>query len=309
MAQNVICPKLLSLHVKSLQRTFSLKRYQRLHGAAFDQSNEKTHDFGFEKVTQQEKAGKVYNVFENVADKYDVMNDAMSLGVHRLWKDFFIQRLKPSAETKLLDVAGGTGDIAYRFLNYLKVKRQLEGRKRYDQSDEHVEADDSRGSKVTVCEINEAMIKQGRQRSEQLGYTTKDIAWVQGDAQNLPFDNNTFDAYSIAFGIRNVVNIDKCLSEAYRVLRRGGRFLCLEFSHVETPPVRWLYDNYSFQVIPVLGQLIAGDWASYQYLVESIRKFPKQEEFRILIEKAGFKLVQYENLSCGIVSIHSGFKL
>nr|KAF6403216.1 coenzyme Q5, methyltransferase [Molossus molossus] len=203
----------------------------------------KTH-FGFETVSEEEKGGKVYQVFESVAKNYDVMNDMMSLGIHRIWKDLLLWKMHPFPGTQLLDVAGGTG-----------------------------------------------------------------LAWILGDAEELPFDDDKFDVYTIAFGIRNVTHIDQALQEAHRVLKPGGRFLCLEFSQVNNPLVSRLYDLYSFQVIPVLGEVIAGDWKSYQYLVESIRQFPSQEEFKEMIEDAGFQKVTYENLTSGIVAIHSGFKL
>ncbi|CAO2629206.1 2-methoxy-6-polyprenyl-1,4-benzoquinol methylase, mitochondrial [Lemmus lemmus] len=240
-----------------------------------------TH-FGFETVSEEEKGGKVYQVFESVAKKYDVMNDMMSLGIHRAWKDLLIRKMHPLPGTQLLDVAGGTGDIAFRFLRY--------------------------GSLVTVCDINREMLKVGKQKAVDQGHTAG-LAWVLGDAEELPFDDDKFDVYTIAFGIRNVTHIDRALQEAHRVLKPGGRFLCLEFSQVNDPLISRLYDLYSFQVIPVIGEVIAGDWKSYQYLVESIRKFPNQEEFKEMIEDAGFQKVTYESLTAGIVAIHSGFKL
>lgn len=252
-------------------------------------SDNSTH-FGFDKVSPDEKGRKVYEVFHKVADSYDLMNDAMSVGIHRLWKDIFVDRLGPTPGTELLDVAGGTGDIAFRFLNYVV-------------DDKH------NSSKVTVCDINEDMLRVGRERSKIFGVPETKIDWVQGNAETLPFPDNTFSAYTIAFGIRNVTHIDKALDEAYRVLKPGGRFLCLEFSRVNNEVIRKLYDLYSFQVIPVLGQVLAGDWKSYQYLVESIRQFPTQEQFKDMIQNAGFWNVHYENLTFGVVAIHSGFKL
>jgi len=249
-----------------------------------------TH-FGFEKVKEEEKSQKVHKVFEDVATTYDKMNDAMSLGIHRIWKDIFMCRLSPTKGTRLLDVAGGTGDIAFRFLNYVITSQH--------QTDCH----------VTVCDINGAMLNVGKSRCENLGYDPNFISWKEGDAENLPFKDETFNAYTIAFGIRNCTHIDKVVQEAYRVLKPGGRFLCLEFSQMENSTAQWLYDQYSFQVIPVLGQLIAGQWRPYQYLVESIRQFPNQETFKSMIEAAGFRQVTYENLSLGITAIHSGFKL
>ncbi|PSN38104.1 2-methoxy-6-polyprenyl-1, partial [Blattella germanica] len=254
-----------------------------------EDTSRETH-FGFETVKEDEKAEKVYSVFENVANKYDVMNDTMSFGVHRVWKDIFVQRLGPTSDTKLLDVAGGTGDIAFRFLKYL----QLEG---------------TTTGKVTVCDINDAMLEVGRARANKLGFPDSNIDWLQGDAEQLPVEDSAYTAYTIAFGIRNVTHIDRALKEAYRVLKPGGRFMCLEFSHLNNNVLQWMYDQYSFQVIPVMGQLIAGQWKPYQYLVESIRQFPNQEDFKSMIEDAGFSHVEYENLTFGVVAIHSAFKL
>lgn len=258
--------------------------------------NEKTTHFGYKTVKESEKVKEVYSVFEKVANSYDQMNDAMSLGIHRVWKDIFIQRLGPTHGSRLLDSAGGTGDITFRYLNYLKNTKNHQSLK----------------SSVTVSDINKNMLEVGKVRAEKLGWTSLDnvsIDWKQCDAEQLPFEDDSYTAYTIAFGIRNVTHIDKVLSEAYRVLTPGGRFMCLEFSHVDNNVLKWFYDQYSFQIIPVLGTLIAGEWKAYQYLVESIRKFPKQEEFKEMIEEAGFRNVTYENLSCGIVAIHSGFKL
>ncbi|KAM8814608.1 2-methoxy-6-polyprenyl-1,4-benzoquinol methylase, mitochondrial [Rhynchonycteris naso] len=276
-----------------------------------------TH-FGFETVSEEEKGGKVYQVFESVAKKYDVMNDTMTLGIHRFWKDFLLWKMHPFPGTQLVDVAGGTGDIAFRFLNYVqtqhrrKQKRQL--RAQQNLSWEEIaqkyqnEEDSLHSSHVVVCDINKEMLKIGKQKAYAQGYKTG-LAWVLGDAEELPFDDDKFDVYTIAFGIRNVTHMDRALQEAYRVLKPGGQFLCLEFSQVNNPLVSRLYDLYSFQVIPVLGEVIAGDWKAYQYLVESIRRFPSQEEFKEMIEDAGFQKVTYENLTSGIVAIHSGFKL
>ncbi|XP_074040651.1 ubiquinone biosynthesis protein COQ3, mitochondrial isoform X2 [Leptinotarsa decemlineata] len=232
----------------------------------------------------------VHKVFENVAMDYDVMNDAMSLGIHRIWKDYFMCKLHPTNNTKLLDVAGGTGDIAFRFLNSVK-NNQLK--------DCH----------VTVCDINANMLEVGKIRSVNLKHSPNNITWKEGNAEMLPFHDKAFNAYTIAFGIRNCTHIDKVLEEAYRVLQPGGRFMCLEFSHLENSTAQWIYDQYSFQMIPVLGQVIAGQWKPYQYLVESIRQFPHQDDFKLMIEEAGFRQVTYENLTLGVVAIHSGFKL
>ncbi|XP_070255307.1 2-methoxy-6-polyprenyl-1,4-benzoquinol methylase, mitochondrial isoform X2 [Myotis yumanensis] len=221
-------------------------------------------------------------------------------------------------ETVSEEEKGGKGDIAFRFLNYIqaqhrrKQKRQL--RTQQNLSWEEIaqkyqnEEDSLNGSHVVVCDINKEMLKIGRKKACAQGYKTG-LAWVLGDAEELPFDDDKFDVYTIAFGIRNVTHIDRALQEAHRVLKPGGRFLCLEFSQVTNPLVSRLYDLYSFQVIPVMGEVIAKDWKSYQYLVESIRQFPAQEEFKEMIEDAGFQKVTYESLTSGIVAIHSGFKL
>lgn len=227
-------------------------------------------------------------MFDTVADSYDLMNDVMSFGVHRVWKDIFMHRLGPTENTKLLDVAGGTGDIAFRFLNYVEAKKDCH---------------------VTVCDINGHMLDVGKRRGQALNVTPDMIDWVEGDAENLPFKDDSFNAYTIAFGIRNCTHIEKVLQEAYRVLQPGGRFLCLEFSQLPNSTAQWFYDQYSFQLIPVFGQIFAGEWKSYQYLVESIRRFPNQDNFKTMIEEAGFRNVLYENLTLGVVAIHSGFKL
>ncbi|XP_027720093.1 2-methoxy-6-polyprenyl-1,4-benzoquinol methylase, mitochondrial [Vombatus ursinus] len=276
-----------------------------------------TH-FGFETVSEEEKGDKVYQVFESVAKKYDVMNDSMSLGIHRIWKDLLLRKMHPFSGTKLLDVAGGTGDIAFRFLNYIKAQNQRQ-QQRELKSHQNLSWEEiakwyqnSRSplgeSHVVVCDINKEMLNVGKKKAQTLGHK-RGLAWVVGDAEELPFDDDKFDVYTIAFGIRNVTHIDRALQEAYRVLKPGGRFLCLEFSQVSNPIISRLYDLYSFQVIPVMGEVIAGDWKSYQYLVESIRRFPPQEEFKEMIEDAGFQKVTYESLTSGIVAIHSGFKL
>jgi len=254
-------------------------------------SNEKQTHFGFKNLGETDKKDAVLKVFHNVADSYDLMNDAMSLGIHRLWKDHFMKTLDPGSSTKLLDVAGGTGDISFRFLDYVGKPALVEG-----------------GAGVTVFDINKSMLSVGEERAKKLGHTTG-ITWVEGDAQSLPFEDNLFDCYTIAFGIRNVVRIDLALKEAFRVLKPGGRFMCLEFSKVEPAELEALYDLYSFQVIPPMGKLLAGDWDSYQYLVESIRKFPDQKKFAGMIKDAGFRFVTFENLNFGVSAIHSGFKL
>ena len=255
-------------------------------------SKSKQTHFGFQTVDELQKKDKVLSVFHNVADTYDLMNDVMSAGVHRVWKDYFVNKLDASPGNKCLDVAGGTGDIAFRILDHIAKKNS--------NSDEF---------KVIVCDINGSMLKVGEDRAINQGYNNDSLEWIEGDAQKLPFPDNSFDSYTIAFGIRNVVKVDQALSEAHRVLKPGGRFLCLEFSKVNAPVIDELYDFYSFQVIPPLGKVIAGDWESYQYLVESIRQFPDQDTFAEMIEAAGFNFVKYENLTFGVAAIHSGFKL
>ncbi|XP_058117449.1 2-methoxy-6-polyprenyl-1,4-benzoquinol methylase, mitochondrial [Anopheles ziemanni] len=272
---------------------FSTKTVGDVHDSPTNESE--TH-FGFETVKESEKWKKVHKVFEEVAASYDLMNDAMSMGVHRVWKDIFMERLGPVGNgIRLLDMAGGTGDISFRYMKYLQS----------------LPSKDRASSHVTVCDINQNMLDVGQKRWEKLNLQTAgdSIDWVCADAEKLPFDDNTYTVYTIAFGIRNCTHIDQVLKEAYRVLKPGGRFMCLEFSHVNNEYLKWLYDQYSFQVIPPMGQILANQWQPYQYLVESIRKFPLQRDFKIMIENAGFKCVHYENLSFGVVAIHSGFKL
>ena len=240
-----------------------------------------TTHFGFRDVAEDEKAGLVHGVFSSVASKYDVMN----VGVHRLWKDAMMDWLAPRPGMRLLDVAGGTGDIAFRFLKRVK----------------------GRGDAV-VCDMTESMLVEGRKRAEAGDFADR-LDWVCGDAMALPFPDRSFDAYTIAFGIRNVTRIEDALAEAYRVLRPGGRFLCLEFSQIPNEGLQKLYDLYSFSVIPRMGQAIAGDRDSYQYLVESIRKFPEQEVFADMIRDAGFGRTAYRNLSLGIAALHSGWRI
>lgn len=244
----------------------------------------KTTHFGFKDVEESAKAGMVHGVFTNVASKYDVMNDAMSLGIHRIWKDAMMDWLAPRNHQRLLDVAGGTGDIAFRFL------------------------DRAPQAQVTVLDMTESMLIEGRKRAEATTLADH-LDWVVGDAMALPFPDNSFDVYTISFGIRNVTRVQDAINEAYRVLRPGGRFMVLEFSAIPHPGLQWAYDRYSFNIIPPLGQMIANDRDSYQYLVESIRKFPKQDEFASMIRAGGFEQVSYRNLSLGIAALHSGWKI
>lgn len=248
-----------------------------------DDANTTTH-FGFKTVDEGDKAGMVHGVFSNVASKYDVMNDAMSLGIHRVWKDAMMDWLAPRSGQRLLDVAGGTGDIAFRFL------------KRAPNSD------------VVVLDMTEDMLRAGRSRAEA-ARLANNLSWVTGDAMALPFKDNSFDAYTISFGIRNVTRIPDALGEAHRVLKPGGRLMVLEFSQIPNAGMQKLYDLYSFNVIPKMGQAIAGDADSYQYLVESIRKFPNQEAFSAMIRHAGFENVKFRNLTMGVAALHSGWKI
>ena len=242
-------------------------------------------NFGFKKVSKEEKPKLVNKVFDSVAFRYDLMNDLMSAGLHSLWKDSFIDWLAPRKNTHLLDVAGGTGDIAFRFSK--KTKNQ---------------------AKVTILDRNENMLNEGKRRLN-VGQIAPDLEWVCGDAMNLPFKNEIFDYYTISFGIRNVLDLKKCLSEALRVLKPGGRIMILEFSKVENETLNKIYDAFSFNVVPRLGKLIANDAESYQYLIESIRKFPSQEKLASLVSEAGFRLVKYRNLTQGVVAMHSGWKV
>lgn len=245
---------------------------------------EQTTHFGFETVPEAEKAKKVQGVFTSVASKYDIMNDVMSLGVHRIWKEAMMDWLAPRPSQKLLDVAGGTGDISFKFL-----KRAGSGH-------------------ATVLDITENMLIEGRKRAEA-NQVLDSLNWVVGDAMALPFADNSFDVYTISFGIRNVTCPQEALNEAFRVLRPGGRLMVLEFSQIPVPLAQKAYDFYSFNVIPRMGKLIANDRDSYQYLIESIRKFPNQETFLSMVRQAGFENANYRNLSLGIAALHSGWKI
>ncbi len=247
-------------------------------------SEDKTTHFGSQTIPEDEKAGRVQGVFNSVASKYDVMNDVMSVGIHRIWKDAMMDWLAPRPGQQLLDVAGGTGDISFRFL-----KRAGSGH-------------------ATVLDLTEPMLVEGRKRADA-AQMVDSLDWVVGDAMALPFADNSFDVYTISFGIRNVTRPQDALKEAFRVLRPGGRLMVLEFSQLPNEGLQKLYDLYSFNVIPRMGQLIANDRDSYQYLVESIRNFPDQETFLDMVRKAGFENARYRNLSMGIAALHSGWKI
>ncbi|WP_420142364.1 class I SAM-dependent methyltransferase [Sphingomonas sp.] len=240
-----------------------------------------TVSFGYSEVSPTEKTAKVGEVFARVARRYDIMNDAMSAGMHRLWKDRFVARVKPRAGERILDMAGGTGDIAFRM--------------------------HARGADVTVSDINPAMLDVGRARAAKKGIEGLD--WSVQNAETLSFGDGAFDAYTIAFGIRNVTHIDKALAEAHRVLKRGGRFFCLEFSTTQWPGFAEVYDFYSHRIVPRLGKAIADDEDSYRYLIESIRRFPPMPEFEQMIGEAGFVQTKVEPLLGGLVAIHSGWKI
>ena len=240
-----------------------------------------------------DKRGFVGQVFSSVADHYDLMNDLMSGGLHRLWKRSLIDSLRPSPGLNYLDLAGGTGDIAFL------IQRAIE------RSSKKIE---DHSPTITVCDINSDMLAVGEERAVDRGLLNK-ISWIEGDAENLPFDDACFDTCTIAFGIRNVNNMEKALSEIYRVLKPGGHFLCLEFSRLATGFLGRAYDIYSTKIIPALGSAIAGDQESYEYLVESIKHFPNQSRFTRMIENTGFSRVSYRNLTQGVVAIHSGWRI
>lgn len=253
-----------------------------------ERNDEQDVAFGFRRVGEGEKQGLVNEVFSKVAERYDQMNDLMSGGLHRLWKDDLVAMLNPprgQGAFSHLDVAGGTGDVAFRILRA-----------------------GGPNVRVTVADISPEMVGEGRKRADVDGLLGR-CAFSVGNAEALAFPDRSFDSYTIAFGIRNVTHIDKALAEAYRVLKPGGRFLCLEFSQVDVPLLDSLYDAYSFTVIPAVGKVVTGDGHPYRYLVESIRTFPKQDAFREMIEEAGFANVSYRNLTGGVVAIHSGWRI
>jgi demethylmenaquinone methyltransferase/2-methoxy-6-polyprenyl-1,4-benzoquinol methylase len=240
-----------------------------------------TVSFGYEEVAPEEKTRRVGDVFASVASKYDLMNDAMSGGMHRLWKDRFVRRVKPRPGEQILDMAGGTGDIAFRMA--------------------------AKGASITVADINPAMLEVGMGRAQQRGLDG--LVWTEANAETLQFPDRFFDAYTIAFGIRNVTDIPKALREAHRTLRRGGRFFCLEFSTTQWPGFAEVYDAYSHKLVPKLGKLLADDEDSYRYLIESIRRFPDMPSFERMIGEAGFVRTHVEPLLGGLVAIHSGWKI
>ena len=240
-----------------------------------------TVSFGYEDVAPEEKTRRVGGVFSSVASRYDIMNDAMSGGMHRLWKDRFVRRVKPREREQILDMAGGTGDIAFRLA--------------------------ASGASVTVADINPQMLEVGMERAQKRG--VDGLVWTEANAETLVFPDRFFDAYTIAFGIRNVTDIPKALREAHRVLRRGGRFFCLEFSTTLWPGFADIYDTYSHKVVPKVGQLLAQDGDSYRYLIESIRRFPDMPTFERMISEAGFVQTKVEPMLGGLVAIHSGWKI
>lgn len=245
--------------------------------------SKKTH-YGFQIIDEQDKQEKVQKVFFDVAAKYDLMNDLMSMGLHRIWKNKLITEMHPQKNDILLDLAGGTGDIAHKFLQ-------------------------SGGHSATVCDLNDQMLQMGINKTIDNNLSGINIKWVCANAEELPFADDQFDYCTIAFGIRNVTNIKNVLNESYRVLKPGGKFLCLEFSHIDNPSIAKLYDTYSFKIIPKLGSIVTGNAEHYQYLVESIRQFPKAHIFAKMLKESNFKFVNFIKLTFGIVAIHSGYKI
>jgi demethylmenaquinone methyltransferase/2-methoxy-6-polyprenyl-1,4-benzoquinol methylase len=248
-----------------------------------------TASFGFRDVEPAEKPGLVRGVFERVAGRYDLMNDLMSLGAHRLWKDAAAARLNPRPGETIVDCAGGTGDLARRFARLARAARDRRG---------------GEAARIVVVDCNEAMLRAGRRRGGEA-----EIVWAVGDAQALPLADASVDAYAIAFGLRNVTDIAAALTEARRVLRPGGRFLCLEFSKLRPAALRPLYDAYSFALIPRVGERVTGDGEAYRYLVESIRRFPDQEDLARRMIAAGFGRVSFDNFAAGVVALHQGWAI
>jgi 2-methoxy-6-polyprenyl-1,4-benzoquinol methylase len=292
-------PKLRSFH---LSATCNLPDPSTSSSNDGTPEDERTTHFGFQTVPESEKQSRVANVFSSVATSYDTMNDLMSLSIHRLWKDHFVRSLLPSSPTsplsaqdtaplRILDMAGGTGDIALRLLSHPNI---------------------SPSSSVTISDINPDMLAAGNSRvSTSYPHLLPQISFLEANAEQLPLEDNTFDIYTVAFGIRNFTHKPLALREAFRVLKPGGVFACLEFSTVTNPMFNALYKRWSFSAIPLIGQFVAGDRDSYQYLVESIEKFPDQESWKVMIEEAGFVISEgggYENLSGGIAAIHKGMK-
>ena len=249
----------------------------------------KSASFGFRDVDAREKAGMVRGVFDRVASRYDLMNDVMSVGVHRVWKDMVADRLNPQPGERIIDCAGGTGDIAERLAKKARAAKRRRG---------------GPDAEILVIDYNAEMVAAGVKRG-----LSREIAWSVGDAQRLPLPDACADAYVISFGIRNVTDVQQALNEARRVLKPGGRFLCLEFSQPPAPALKNLYDAYSFKFIPAMGELVAKDRASYQYLVESIRRFPDQDTFLSMIQKAGFSKAGYTNFTGGVAALHHGWAL
>jgi demethylmenaquinone methyltransferase / 2-methoxy-6-polyprenyl-1,4-benzoquinol methylase len=274
--------------VLEIAATDSIEVFAAMHYLmVMTQDNENTA-FGFRQVPTGEKQGLVNDVFSKAASRYDQMNDLMSSGLHRLWKDDMITMLNPPRGDRVfnaLDVAGGTGDIAFRILDA-----------------------GGTGTRVTVADISPEMVAEGQKRGASEGRLER-CSFTVGNAESLAFPDKSFDSYTIAFGIRNVTHIDKALAEAYRVLKPGGRFLCLEFSHMELPVAQKIYDAYSFTVIPAVGKIVTGDGQPYRYLVESIRTFPKQEVLADMMRGIGFSKVTFKNLTGGVVAIHSGWRI
>lgn len=246
--------------------------------------NPESQWFGRKSVTPQEKTKLVLDVFDSVASRYDIMNDLMSAGIHRVWKNTLIRKIRPTADLKFLDVAGGTGDIAFRIAKAAGTT-----------------------DNITISDINAQMLEVGKARAIDHGFVSG-FQWVEANAEELPFADNSFDVYTISFGLRNVTRIDVALREAYRVLKPGGRFYCMEFSHLDSDVLQKAYDLYSFTIIPKLGELVTQDKDSYQYLVESIRAFPKRDELCKRLRAAGFDMAKTTPLSMGIVAIHEAWK-